>query len=241
MSCVDLNCDLGEGAGQDEAIMPFLTSVNIACGAHAGDEATMRQVAALARRQGVAVGAHPGFVDREHFGRRELPLSPAEIHVLVKNQIAALQRIAAVRHVKPHGALYNLSARDAQVARAVAEAVRACDPGLFLFGLAGSLSLEAGRAAGLRVVSEVFADRSYQPDGTLTPRARPGALVETEDAMLSQAREMVLRQRVRAVDGSWVALKAETICLHGDGPQAAAFARRLSRALKEVDVTLSAW
>ncbi len=241
MTRIDLNCDLGEGAGQDEVIMPFLTSVNIACGAHAGDEATMRHVATLARQRGVAVGAHPGFADREHFGRREIRLAPAEIHALVKDQVAALQRVTTVRHVKPHGALYNLSARDAGVARVVAEAVRACGAELRLFGLAGGCLLDAGRAAGLRVVSEVFADRTYQSNGMLTPRTSLGALVETVEDMLNQSLEMVLRQRVRAVDGTWVSLIAETICLHGDGPRAAEFARTLSDGLKKAGVTAAAW
>src|SRR5258708_2086110 len=151
MMRVDLNCDLGEGAGHDAALMPLITSANIACGAHAGDEATMRATVALAQKQGVAIGAHPGFADRENFGRRELALSPTEVRALVREQVMALGALGAVRHVKPHGALYNLAARDAALADAIAAAVHEVSPSLILFGLAGSELLRAGRARGLRV------------------------------------------------------------------------------------------
>ncbi len=173
MRFIDLNCDLGEGAGHDAELMPLITSANIACGGHAGDGPTMRTAVELALQHGVAIGAHPGLNDREHFGRREAPIAPTEARALVLAQIRALQLImqpcgGRLVHVKPHGALYNMAGRDAALARAVAEAVREVDPRLVLFGLAGSQLLPAGCACGLRVASEVFADRTYQPDGSLT-------------------------------------------------------------------------
>ncbi|HVU23681.1 MAG TPA: 5-oxoprolinase subunit PxpA [Opitutus sp.] len=236
MKRVDLNCDLGEGAGHDAELMPLITSANIACGAHAGDTATMRATAALAGRHGVAIGAHPGFADREHFGRTETSLDPAEIVALVAEQIAALQAIAPVRHVKPHGALYNVAARDRAVAAAVATAVRQADSRLILFALAGSELARAGRAAGLRVAEEVFADRTYQRDGMLTPRSAANALIEAEDAAAAQVLRMVKDGVVRATDGTEVAITADTICLHGDGAHAVAFARRLRRELAAAEI-----
>lgn len=242
---IDLNCDLGEGAGYDAELLPLVTSANLACGGHAGDETTMRQAVALAQAHGVAIGAHPGFPDRENFGRRELVLAPPEIFALVLSQVRALQHVAhelgaVVRHVKPHGALYNLAARDAAVARAIAEAVRAAGPGLVLFGLAGSVSLAAGRACGLRVAAEAFADRTYQTDGSLTPRSRPDALLSDETAVVEQVLRIVREGAVRAVDGNEVRLAAETICLHGDGVHALALARRLHAGLRAADVELRA-
>lgn len=238
---IDLNCDLGEGAGHDAELMPLITSANIACGAHAGDEATMRATVALALRHGVAIGAHPGFADRENFGRRELPVAPDDVHRLVREQTQALQAIARecgarVAHVKPHGALYNMAARQAALARAVADAVHECDPRLVLFGLAGSWSLTAGRERGLRVASEVFADRTYQPDGTLTARSRPNALVTDDGVAVEQVMRMVHAGRVRTVDGREVAIAADTVCLHGDGAQAVQFARRLRTELAQAGV-----
>lgn len=233
---IDLNCDLGEGAGHDPELMPLITSANIACGAHAGDMDTMRATVALAIRHSVALGAHPGFADRENFGRRELSLSPAAVRQLVEEQTTALQKIAAefgarLSHVKPHGALYNLAARDASVARAVAEGVRACDATLVLFGLAGSVSLEVARECGLRVASEVFADRTYQADGSLTPRSRPEALITDEVAAVGQVRRMIREGKVRATGGEEVTIVADTVCLHGDGAHAVEFARRLRTEL----------
>lgn len=238
---VDLNCDLGEGAGHDAELMPWVTSANIACGAHAGDGTTMRVTVELAQKHGVVIGAHPGFADRENFGRRELSLSPQEVRALVAEQVDALRGMAVVRHVKPHGALYNLAARDAGIAEAVADAVAACDRGLVLFGLAGSALVRAGQARGLRVASEVFADRTYQADGTLTPRARPNALIDDETAAVAQVLRMVREGRVRATEGTDVTIRADTICLHGDGAHAVAFARRLNRELRAAGMELRAF
>ena len=238
---LDLNCDLGEGAGHDAELMPLITSANIACGAHAGDAATMRATVALAQKCGVVIGAHPGFADRENFGRREIVLPVAELQELVSTQIVALARLGPVGHVKPHGALYNLAARDAAVAGAVVAAVHATDASLLLFALAGSELVRAGRAAGLRVVEEVFADRTYQRDGSLTPRSRPDALIADEAAAVAQVLRMVREGVVRATDGTAVAIKAGTVCVHGDGPHAVAFARRLKAELGKAGVELRAF
>lgn len=246
MPRIDLNCDLGEGAGRDAELMPLITSANIACGAHAGDEATMRATVRLALQHGVAIGAHPGFADRANFGRRELPLTAAEVGRLIVEQTRALQAIAReaggrVTHVKPHGALYNLAARDAALARGVAAAVRECDPALVLFGLAGSWSITAARECGLRVASEVFADRTYQPDGSLTPRSQPQALITDEHAAVAQVLRMVRERRVRAVTGAEVPIAADTVCLHGDGAHAVTFAQRLRAELAAANIETRAF
>ncbi len=240
MRRIDLNCDLGEGAGHDAELMPLITSANIACGAHAGDYATMHATRALAERYDVAVGAHPGFADRANFGRVELPVTPAEAHALVEAQIRALQALGPVRHVKAHGALYNLAGRDAALAEAIAAAVRACGAELILFALAGSALVRAGQAQGLRVASEVFADRTYRRDGSLTPRSQPGALIEDEDQAVRQVLRMVREGVVRASDGSDVPIIADTVCLHGDGAHAVAFARRLRTELESAGVEVRA-
>ena len=237
MMSVDLNCDLGEGAGHDEELMPLISSANIACGGHAGDETTMRATVLLAKEHGVAIGAHPGFADRENFGRIELEVSPLEIRGLVLNQVQhllaiALQCNARVRHVKPHGALYNMAVRDREVAQAVADAVYEADPRLLLVCLAGSQLLEAGAACGLSTIAEAFGDRTYRADGSLTPRSEPGALITDEKAAAAQGVRLVREGKVSASDGSEVSLSAETICLHGDGEQAVAFAVSLRSALQ---------
>lgn len=233
---IDLNCDLGEGAPHDAELMAWITSANIACGAHAGDPETMRATLRLAHRHGVSAGAHPGYEDRANFGRLDQTLDPTAVQALVLRQIRNLQAIAReegvpLRHVKPHGALYNQAAKDAGLARAVAAAVKEADARLCLFGLAGSRLLAEGRAAGLRVVAEAFPDRSYQADGTLTPRSRPGALIEDELTVARQAIAMAQGRTVRSLEGGEVRIEAGTLCLHGDGPHAVAFARRLAAAL----------
>lgn len=243
MNPIDLNCDLGEGVGPDAELMPWLTSANIACGGHAGDESTMRAAVAMAEEHGVAVGAHPSLVDREHFGRRKLPVVPDDVYQLVLAQVRSLQRVAqdsGVRlvHVKPHGALYNMTARNSLLADAVAQAVYEIDPRLILFGLAGSALVRAGQACGLVVAEEVFADRRYEADGTLTPRHRAGALVRDEREAVAQVLGMVREGRVRAVDGTEVRVRADTVCLHGDGPGAVAFASSLNRELKAAGIKL---
>ncbi len=240
MARVDLNCDLGEGAGHDAALMPLITSANIACGAHAGDEETMRATVALAQQHGVVIGAHPGFADRANFGRVELPVGAAEVHALVLAQTRRLQAMAPVRHVKPHGALYNMAARDSVLARAVAEAVREAGATLILFALAGSQLAEAGRACGLTVAEEVFADRSYQADGSLTPRSRPGAIITDAAVAVAQGLRMVREGTVQATDGTAVVIRADTLCLHGDGAHPVGFARRLRAELTAAGVEIKA-
>ncbi|MBS0663808.1 MAG: LamB/YcsF family protein [Verrucomicrobia bacterium] len=239
MLFIDLNCDLGEGAGRDAALMPLVTSANIACGGHAGDEISMRATVALAQRHGVAVGAHPGFNDRANFGRKEWKLSPAVIYQLVTEQVATLARFAPVRHVKPHGALYNLAARDPEVAGAIASAVAGAG-GLILYALAGSELVRAGRRQGVRVAEEVFADRTYRSDGSLTPRHEPNALITDEAVAVAQVLRMVREGTVQATDGTEVPIVADTVCVHGDGVQAVEFARRLREELAAAGVTVRA-
>lgn len=245
MARIDFNCDLGEGCGDDAAIMPWITSASIACGGHAGDAASMRATVALCVAHGVSIGAHPSFEDREGFGRSESELAPHEIHALVTRQLSALARICAeagatLRHVKPHGALYNLSARDRGVADAIAAAMRAFDPSLRLYGLAGSHSVAAAEAAGLPVAHEVFAERRYEFDGTLTPRSRGDAVLHTLDEALVQVRAMLRGGTVTARTGERVPLRADTLCLHGDRADAAAFARALRAALQDEGVRVMA-
>ena len=247
---LDLNCDLGEsfGAwrlGDDAGVLPHVSSANIACGFHAGDPRTMQATVASALAHGVALGAQPGWPDLVGFGRRALAATPAETHALVLYQIGALAafaRAAGARlaHVKPHGALYNQAARDRALADAVAQAVRDFDPRLILFGLAGSALIEAGRALGLTVAREAFADRRYQADGSLTPRDQPGAVIDDVDAAVAQALRIATRGEAIAIDGARIAIAADTLCVHGDRPDAAEFARRLRQALEAAGVQVGA-
>lgn len=235
MTTIDLNCDMGEGVGDDIAMLDYVTSANIACGYHAGDPETMQRVAAAALSKGVAVGAHPGLPDRENFGRLERPIAPAEAYAMVLDQVGALAAFARaaggrLNHVKPHGALYNMAARDRALADAIVRAVCDCDPALILFGLAGSEMIKAAEALGLRNASEVFADRRYQDDGSLTPRGRPGAVIEDAAQSLAQVRQM-LTGKVRTLNGAEVPVRADTLCLHGDQPGALEFARQIRTAL----------
>jgi UPF0271 protein len=233
---IDLNADLGEGCDNDEALLGLVSSANIACGWHAGDARTMRQCVRWAIDKGVAIGAHPSFPDRENFGRSEMNLPPEDIVAGVLYQVGALAAIVkaeggTLSHVKAHGALYNQAVKDPVLADALCEAVRRFDPGLRFFGLAGSGMIGAAERAGLKPVEEVFADRGYQPDGSLVPRSRPGALIEDEEASLAQTLSLVRDHRVKAIDGSLVAVNAQTVCLHGDGAHALAFARRIRERL----------
>ena len=220
--------------------MPNITSANIACGGHAGNAATMRATVAMARKCGVRIGAHPGFEDPAHFGRIEQTMPPSELRALVIRQIERLGEIATVRHVKPHGALYNLAARDRDVANVIADAVWDVDPSMTLFALAGSELVKAGRDRGLAVAQEVFADRTYQPNGSLTPRGNRGAMIESESEMIAQVMRMIEKGVVEATDGTEVRITADTICLHGDGAQAVSFARMLRRTLEKRGVSVRA-
>lgn len=240
MISIDLNCDLGEGAGHDDAVMPLITSANIACGGHAGDRATMAAAVAAARRHGVGIGAHPGYEDRAGFGRIEHPITPAEAGALVRRQIAALAEVAGadLRHVKLHGALYNLVGRDRTLAHAVAEALAKNWPRLAVFAPAASCFAAAAQAAGLVVAEEVFADRSYRGDGTLTPRDRPGALITDEEAAVRQVLGLVQKGEAIALDGTRCRLRADTVCLHGDSPCVVEFAVRLRRELASAGIAV---
>ena len=237
---IDLNCDLGEGAGHDRELMPLVTSVNIACGGHAGDEASMGEALDLAHAAGVEAGAHPSYVDRANFGRTELEIPPAQIKREVEAQIRALAALGTISHVKPHGALYNRAARDPEVAKAVIAAILSVNPKLALFGLSGSYLVRKARAAGLRVVSEVFADRTYQPDGSLTPRSQPNALISDTRTCLAQAIRFATDRKVRAVDGEDITVLADTICLHGDGDHAVEFAQAIRAGLQQVGIRVVA-
>ncbi|MGH8789424.1 MAG: 5-oxoprolinase subunit PxpA [Cupriavidus necator] len=233
---IDLNADLGEGCDNDEALLALISSANIACGWHAGDAATMVQTVKWALERGVAIGAHPSYPDRENFGRTEMQRDPEAVYADVLYQIGALDAIVRAQggqlhHVKPHGALYNQAVRDPALARAIVRAVRDFDADLVFFGLAGSQMIDIAKEAGLRVKQEVFADRGYNPDGTLVKRGTPGALHEDEEVALNQTLTMVREKRVRAIDGTWVPIQAETVCLHGDGAHALAFARRIRERL----------
>lgn len=234
---VDLNCDMGEsfGAyriGADEEVFPYITSANVACGFHGGDPSVMRTTLARARERGVAVGAHPGFPDLIGFGRREIDASPQEVYDLVVYQVGALLGFTsaakmAMQHVKPHGALYNMAVVKPELAAAIARAVRDVDRGLVLFGLPGSHLISEGESAGLRTAAEAFADRNYMSDGSLVSRRRPDAHVHDATEAVARAVRMVRDGKVQSVDGQEISLRVDTICIHGDGPHAAEFAKRL--------------
>ncbi|MGM3174826.1 5-oxoprolinase subunit PxpA [Dickeya lacustris] len=242
---IDLNADLGEGGLHDEALLQCVSSANIACGFHAGDAQTMRQSVRWALQYGVAIGAHPSFPDRENFGRTAMNLPAETVYAQVVYQIGALAAIANAEggrlfHVKPHGMLYNQAARDAALADAIAQAVAAVDPALYLVGLSGGELIRAGKRAGLATREEVFADRSYQADGSLVPRDQPSAVISSDELALAQTLEMVQRQRVRASNGNWVAVVAQTVCLHGDNQHALTFARRLRQCFTQYGIHVSA-
>lgn len=233
---VDLNADLAEGCGNDNALMQRISSANIACALHAGNAAQMQKAIAWAKQYGVRIGAHPGYPDRENFGRTNMTLPEQELRAYLQYQLGALQALcnaAGVQtaYVKPHGALYNQAAADAALAEIVADTVRRFNPELKLMALSGSLLLEAGQAAGLEVISEVFADRRYLPDGKLVPRTRPDAQVDRDEEAIAQVLQMVKEGTVTAVDGSTVKVRADSICLHGDGAHALEFADKITQAL----------
>lgn len=233
----DLNCDMGEGygawnMGNDAAIMPFVSAVNIACGFHAGDPAIMKRTVRLALQHGVHIGAHPGLPDIQGFGRREMSISPEEAYDMVVYQIGALAAFVkaeggVLHHVKPHGALYNMAAVKPEVADAIAQAIYKVEPALVLYGLSGSELIRSGKKAGLKVANEVFADRTYQQDGTLTSRKLPGAMITDHHQSMLQVVKMVKEGKVVSQQGTEVALQADTICIHGDGASALEFARQI--------------
>lgn len=244
---IDLNADLGElppETSVDAAMMAVITSANIACGVHAGDAAIMRRTVRLARDRGVAIGAHPGWPDRQGFGRRPMRMDPDEVFEMVLAQVAALTAIAAAErvrlgHVKAHGILYTTAARDRGVADALARAVCDADPALALFGPPRSAILAAGAAAGLVTVVEAFADRAYEADGSLTPRSRPGAVIQDPAVVAARAVRMVVDGVVAASGGVELAIRADTICIHGDTPGAVAMARAVRAALEAAGLTVA--
>lgn len=241
--CVDLNADLGEGAGHDEPLLDLVSSVNIATGFHAGDAESMRAALDAARSRGVAVGAHPSLFDRENFGRKEMNVSASEVFDAVSYQLGVFRAVAeAARirpaHVKPHGALYNMAARDRDLAEAVARAVKTVDSALLLFALPGSQLEAAGEALGLRVVSEFFADRNYLRDGSLVPRTEPEAVLRDPAAAAARVLRMLAEGRVRSIEDVDVEVRAGTICVHGDTPGAVEFARALRVELEKEHVRI---
>lgn len=248
---VDINCDLGESfgryaLGEQEEILQYITSANIACGFHAGDPTVMRKTVELAIAHNVQIGAHPGLPDLNGFGRREMNITPQEAYDMVVYQIGALQGFLATKgvqmqHVKPHGALYNMASVNRPLADAIAQAIKDVSPQLILFGLASSELTAAGEAIGLQTVHEVFADRTYQADGTLTSRKQPNALITDETVAIAQVIQMVKERHVTSVQGTHVALKAESICIHGDGEHAVAFASRARAALEKAGITITAF
>lgn len=250
MICMDLNADLGEsfGAwrmGDDAGVMPAITSANVACGFHAGDPAIMRGTVALCVQHGVAIGAHTALPDLAGFGRREMRIAANDVYAQTLYQLGALHAFARaagthLHHVKPHGALYNMAARDRALADAIAAAVRDFNPTLILVGLAGSALVDAARAAGLAAQREGFCDRRYRADGSLTPRSQPGAVIEDIDTAVAQAVSIATHQEVIADDGSPVHVQADTVCVHGDRANAAAFAMRLRDALEAAGVRVAA-
>lgn len=247
---IDFNSDLGEGFGQyrlgdDEAVLAHITSANIACGFHAGDPAIMRRTVAAAIERGVALGAHPSFPDLQGFGRRKMVLSADEAYECVLYQVGALSAFAnaagtRLQHVKPHGALYNQAAADPVLATAICAAVRDLDPNLCLYGLANSALTDAAERAGLAVQHEVFADRTYQANGALTPRGQANAMITDPEQAVAQVLCMLREGHVLALDGSRVPVRPDTLCIHGDQPGAAAFARAIRQALLRAGVTVRA-
>jgi UPF0271 protein len=242
---VDLNADLGEGAGHDDELLELVTSANIATGFHAGDSDTMHEAISAARRRGVAIGAHPSFFDRENFGRKELQIAADEVFDAVTYQLGVFQAIAEAigscpNHVKPHGALYNMAVRDRTLADAVARAVAKVDPRLILFALPHSELARAGEAEGLRIAHEAFADRNYLANGSLVPRTRPDALLHDPAEVAKRVLRMLQEGKVRSVDGGDVDVQAETICVHGETPGAVEFARALRLRLESEGITIRA-
>ncbi|MDR2753383.1 MAG: 5-oxoprolinase subunit PxpA [Oscillospiraceae bacterium] len=247
---IDLNCDLGESFGAwtmglDSQVIPFITSANIACGWHAGDPLVMDATVAACKAAGVAVGAHPGFPDLMGFGRRNVAASPQEVRAYVQYQVGALQAFCAahgvvLRHVKPHGALYNMAGKDEALARAIAEGIYAINPALVLLGLAGSKIIEAAAAIGLPFAREIFADRAYEEDGALVARGKPGAMIHDEDFAIARVVRMIKTGTVEAITGKVIQLQADSVCVHGDGPKALAFVQKIRTALKSEGVAVQA-
>ena len=242
---IDLNCDMGEGFATDALIMPLISSANIACGYHAGGGELMHQTIRLAMQHHVAIGAHPSFNDREGFGRRELQLSSEEIFQIVLDQVNIIRKAAAeegarLSHVKPHGALYNMAAKDAMIADAISRAIRDIDPSLILYGLPNSASERSAAQYGLQFYREVFSDRTYTDEGLLTPRSHTNAMIETAEQSVEQVLKIILQKTLLSTTGREIPINADTVCIHGDGEQAVALAQEINRALHQNKITISA-
>ncbi len=249
MNLIDINCDMGESfgtykIGQDEEILKYVTSANIACGFHAGDPAVMRKTVQKALDTNTGIGAHPGFPDLTGFGRRAMDVTAQEAYDMVVYQIGALQAFVqaeggVLQHVKPHGALFNMAAKQPSLAEAIAEAVYKVNPELILFGLAGSELVKAGKKTGLKTASEVFSDRTYQNDGTLTSRKEPDALITHQEKAVEQVIRMVKEKKVMTLQKEDIDIEAHTICIHGDGEHALEFAEFITDALKDSDIAIT--
>jgi UPF0271 protein len=243
MLTIDINCDMGEGIGNDGAIMPFISSANIACGYHAGNEETIKETIEIAVKNSVAIGAHPSFFDRENFGRTEMHLSFDEVYDLVFLQLRTIDKLIkeknkSLHHVKPHGALYNMSAKDPKVAKAIAQAVKDFNDELVLFGLSRSASIEQAKIINLKTANEVFADRTYQDDGSLTPRSKDNALIEDVNKSVKQTLQMIKEKTVTSLNGKIIPIIADTICIHGDGKHAVEFAKAVHESLRKENVEI---
>jgi UPF0271 protein len=243
MLTIDINCDMGEGIGNDGAIMPFISSANIACGFHAGNEETIKETVEIAVKNSVAIGAHPSFFDRENFGRTEMHLSFDEVYDLVFLQLRTIDKLIkeknkSLHHVKPHGALYNMSAKDPQIAKAIAQAVKDFGDELVLFGLSRSESIVQAKIINLKTANEVFADRTYQDDGSLTPRSKANALIDEVNKSVKQTLQMIKEKSVTSVNGKIIPIIADTICIHGDGKHAVEFAKAVHESLRKENVEI---
>lgn len=248
MYAVDLNCDLGESfgnyiCGMDEDVIPYISSANVACGFHASDPLVMDKTVALAKQYGVHVGAHPGYPDLVGFGRRNMNVSPAEVKAMVQYQIGALQAFCRAKglpmqHVKPHGAMYNMAGKDAALAEAICEGIYEVDPQLILLGLSGSEMLKAAERIGLKSAREVFADRAYEEDGSLVARRKEGAMITDEDEAIRRVIRMIKEGKVTAITGRDIDVRADSVCVHGDGPKALAFVQKIRQALTEEQIKI---
>ena len=242
---IDVNCDIAEGIGNEKELMPFISSANIACGYHAGNEKLMKETVDLCLKHNVAIGAHPSFPDHENFGRTNMNLPLTEVSKIVADQIHLLKRItdnqgAKLHHVKPHGALYNMAAKDPALANCLALTIKNFDETLILYGLSQSVMIREAEKIQLKVANEVFADRTYQGDGSLTPRTQPNALVTDGQSAIEQALKMVKEGKVTTINGKEINLKADTICLHGDGKHAVEFARMIYSEFMSVQIAIKA-
>lgn len=249
MYAVDLNCDLGESygnyiCGMDEEVIPYISSANIACGFHASDPMVMGKTVALAKKQNVCVGVHPGYPDLVGFGRRNMAVSPEEVKAMVQYQMGALMALCKAQgirlaHVKPHGAMYNMAAKDEKLALAICQGIKEVDPELILLGLSGSEMLKAAEKIGLKAAREVFADRAYEEDGSLVARSKEGAMITDEEEAIRRVIMMVKEGKVTAITGKEIAVTPHSVCIHGDGPKALAFVQKIRKTLEAEGITIA--